>query len=79
MSGLPDPADMSHALLIAVLMHHGGSMDLPTDAFEADALGDGRGAHHALQLARLDAHTVRLSVVARPRGEDTAGIDVRHP
>ncbi len=76
MSGLPDPADMSHAMLIAVLMHHGGSMDLPAEAFETDALGDGRGAHHAVQLAPLDDGTVRLSVVARPPG-DAAGIEVR--
>lgn len=70
------PADMSHAMLIAVLMHNGGSLDLPADAFEADALGDGRGAHHAVQLAPLDDGTVRLSVVARPPGDD-AGIEVR--
>ncbi|GAA5083131.1 pRL2-19 [Streptomyces similanensis] len=78
MSGLPDPADLSHAALIAVLMHHGGSMDLPAEAFEADALGDGRGAHHALQITALDDRTVRLSVVARPPGDDNAGIEVRH-
>ncbi|GGZ83741.1 hypothetical protein GCM10010328_67450 [Streptomyces rubiginosohelvolus] len=73
---MPDPADMSHAMLIALLMHHGGSMDLPAAAFETDALGDGRGAHHAVQLAPLDDGTVRLSVVARPPG-DGAGIEVR--
>uniref|UniRef100_UPI003F49936A pRL2-19 n=1 Tax=Streptomyces sp. CA-136453 TaxID=3240050 RepID=UPI003F49936A len=67
---------MSHAMLIAVLMHHGGSMDLPATAFETDALGDGRGAHHAVQLAPLDDGTVRLSVIARPPGDD-AGIEVR--
>lgn len=76
MSGLPNPAGMSHAMLIAVLMHHGGSMDLPATAFETDALGDGRGAHHAVQLAPLDDGTVRLSVIARPPGDD-AGIEVR--
>ncbi|MEU3220172.1 pRL2-19 [Streptomyces sp. NPDC006971] len=76
MTRLPDPADMSHAMLIALLMHHGGSMDLPAAAFETDALGDGRGAHHAVQLAPLDDGTVRLSVVARPPG-DNAGIEVR--
>ncbi|MYR41266.1 pRL2-19 [Streptomyces sp. SID5910] len=76
MTRLPDPADLSHAMLIALLMHHGGSMDLPAAAFETDALGDGRGAHHAVQLAPLDDGTVRLSVVARPPG-DNAGIEVR--
>ncbi|MFY0516120.1 hypothetical protein ACOMD4_37905 [Streptomyces anulatus] len=44
MTALPSPADMSHAML----MHHGGSMDLSAEAFETDALGDGRGAHHAV-------------------------------
>ncbi|MGW1252275.1 pRL2-19 [Streptomyces sp. NPDC002535] len=73
------PADMSHAMLIAILMHHGGSMDLPADAFEADALGDGRGAHHAVALAPLDDGAMRLSVVARPAGDDDAGIEVRDP
>ncbi|MFD5328936.1 pRL2-19 [Streptomyces sp. NPDC127092] len=67
---------MSHAMLVAVLMHHGGSLDLPAEAFDTDALGDGRGAHHAVQLAPLDNGTVRLSVVARPPG-DAAGIEVR--
>lgn len=76
MSGLPSPADMSHAMLVAVLMHHGGSVDLLAGAFETDALGDSRGAHHAVQLAPLDNGTVRLSVVARPPGDD-AGIEVR--
>ncbi|MFE4658197.1 pRL2-19 [Streptomyces hydrogenans] len=76
MSGLPDPAEMSHAMLVAVLMHHGGSLDLPAEAFETDALGDSRGAHHAVQLAPLDDGTLRLSVVARPPG-DAAGIEVR--
>ncbi|MGW1037858.1 pRL2-19 [Streptomyces antibioticus] len=76
MSGPLSPADMSHAMLIAVLMHHGGSLELPATAFEADALGDGRGAHHAVQLAPLDDGTVRLSVVARPPGDD-AGLEVR--
>lgn len=75
-SGLPAPADMSHGMLIATLMHHGGSMDLPVTAFESDALGDGKGAHHAVQLAPLDASAVRLSVVARPGG-DAAGIEFR--
>ncbi|MBZ3918135.1 pRL2-19 [Streptomyces acidiscabies] len=67
---------MSHAMLIAVLMHNGGSLDLPATAFETDALGDGHGAHHAVQLAPLDDGSVRLSVVARPSGDD-AGIEVR--
>ncbi|MFE4056677.1 pRL2-19 [Streptomyces sp. NPDC059096] len=78
MSGLPAPADMSHAALIAVLMHHGGSMDLPAEAFEADATGTADGTHHAVQLATLADGGVRLSVVARPPGP-AAGIEVRDP
>ncbi|MFH8620145.1 pRL2-19 [Streptomyces sp. NPDC017979] len=77
MSGLPSPADMSHAALVALLMHNGGSMDLPAEAFEPDALGDGRGAHHAMQFVPLDATTVRLSVVPRPPGRG-AGVEVRN-
>ncbi|MGW0999215.1 pRL2-19 [Streptomyces sp. NPDC002523] len=76
MSGLPDPAEMSHRMLIAVLMHHGGSMDLPAAALAPDATGTADGTHHALQLATLDDGTVRLSVVARPP-VDGAGIEVR--
>lgn len=66
MSGLPNPADMSHVMLVGVLMHHGRSMDLPAEVFEIGALGDGRGAHHAVQFAPLGDGTVRLSVIARP-------------
>lgn len=76
MSGLPDPAEMSHRVLIAVLMHHGGSMDLPAAALDPDATGTADGTQHALQLAPLDDGTVRLSVVARPPVDD-AGIEVR--
>lgn len=65
------PADMSHAWLIAILMHHGGSLDLPLSAFERDALGGPDGSHHAVRMEVLDgAGTVRLSVVARPEGDD---------
>lgn len=76
MSSLPNPARMSHAMLIAVLMHHGGSMDLPAAALDPDATGTADGTHHAVQLATLDDGTVRLSVVARPPGDD-AGIELR--
>ncbi|MFJ4745410.1 pRL2-19 [Streptomyces sp. NPDC088775] len=76
MTGLPDPAQMSHYMLIAVLMHHGGSMELPAAALDAEATGTADGTHHAVQLARLDDGTVRLSVVARPP-VDGAGIEVR--
>ncbi|WP_435059507.1 pRL2-19 [Streptomyces sp. bgisy060] len=76
MSGLPDPAVMSHRMLIALLMHHGGSMTLPAAALDADATGTADGTHHAVQLATLDDGTVRLSVVARPP-VDGAGVEVR--
>ncbi|AWZ06867.1 MULTISPECIES: pRL2-19 [unclassified Streptomyces] len=75
MTGLPDPAQMSHRMLIAVLMHHGGSLDLPAAALDRDATGTA-DAHHAVQLATLDDGTMRLSVVARPPVDD-AGIEVR--
>lgn len=77
MTDLPrTPADLSHAMLIAILMHHGGSIDLPAEAFEADALGSGDGAHHAVHLAPIGNSTMRLSVVARPPG-DAAGMEIR--
>ncbi|MEV5598899.1 hypothetical protein [Streptomyces sp. NPDC052496] len=75
MTGLPAPEDMSHAMLIAVLMHHGGSLDLPASAFEPDALG-AAGAFHSVQAQPGPPGTVRLSVVARPPG-DAARIEVR--
>lgn len=76
MTRLPAPAEMSHAMLLAVLMHHGGSMDLPASAFETDALGDTAGSFHAVQLDPLGGVRVRLSVVPRPPG-DAAGIEYR--
>lgn len=64
------PKDMSHGILIAILMHHGGSLDLPVTAFERDALGGRDGSHHAVEMAALDRTTVRLSVVTRPDGPE---------
>ncbi|MGW8890144.1 hypothetical protein, partial [Streptomyces sp. NPDC055749] len=64
------PADMSHAMLIAILMHHGGSLDLPAGAFQKDALGGLDGAFHAVAMEpRLDG-TVRISVQPRPAGDE---------
>ena len=62
---LPSNQDMSLGLLVAVLMHLGGSIDLPARAFESDAMGGPQGEFHAVQLDPLDATTVRLSVVPR--------------
>jgi hypothetical protein len=63
-------------MLVAILMHHGGSLELPGSAFETDALGTSDGAHHAIEVTPVDGSSVRLSVVPRPPGPD-AGIEVR--
>ncbi|MFB8384962.1 pRL2-19 [Streptomyces rubiginosohelvolus] len=60
------PADMSHAMLVAVLMHHGGSLTLPTSAFEADALGGAAGEWHAVSMEPQTDGTIRLAVQPRP-------------
>ncbi|MFG2738444.1 pRL2-19 [Streptomyces harbinensis] len=65
---MPTPEDMSHAMLIAVLMHHGGSMTLPLAAFAADAVGGADGAFHAVAMEPQQDGTVRLSVRPRPAG-----------
>lgn len=65
------PADMSHAMLIAILMHNGGGYTLPFGAFEVDALGRPDGAQHAVQMVPLaDGTGVRLMVIARPDGDE---------
>lgn len=69
-----NPADMSHAMLLALLMHHGGSLELPVSAFEADALGAGDGSWHAVALEPIADDTLRLSVRPRP---DVDGPGVR--
>ena len=61
------PADMSHAMLVAILMHNGGGYTLPLSALEVDALGGPDGSHHAVQMVPLaDGTGVRLMVIARP-------------
>ncbi len=60
------PVDMSHAMLIAVLMHHGGSMTLPATAFEHDALGGQDGSWHAVAMEPQADGRVRLTVRPRP-------------
>ncbi|CAM5592470.1 hypothetical protein SABIM44S_00005 [Streptomyces abikoensis] len=72
------PEEMSHAMLIAVLMHHGGSMTLPAGALDPDAASTSDGAFHAIELKPLDDGAVRLSVVARPSGRE-AGIRWQPP
>ncbi|MFI6158290.1 pRL2-19 [Kitasatospora sp. NPDC051170] len=76
MSKLPSPEEMSHSMLIGVLMHLGGSYDLPGDALSVDALGTADGAFHAVELLSLPDGQVRLSVVPRPAG-DAGGIEIR--
>jgi hypothetical protein len=64
------PEDMSHAMLLAVLMHNGGHYDLPLSAFEPDAL-EGPSGFHAVQMAPIPGELgVRLSVRTRPQGPD---------
>ncbi|MFF3265310.1 pRL2-19 [Streptomyces sp. NPDC002932] len=67
------PADMSHAMLVAILMHHGGSLDLPADAFTPDAIGGRDGAFHAVAMEPQTDGTIRISVQPRPDG-DAGGI-----
>ncbi|WP_371634523.1 hypothetical protein OG693_39930 [Streptomyces sp. NBC_01259] len=67
------PAELSHAMLIAVLMDAGGSLELPADAFTTDALGGYDGSFHAVGMDALSTGRVRLSVQPRP-DVDGAGI-----
>lgn len=61
------PEDLMQAFLVAIVMQHGGSYDLPLAAMELDALGGLDGALHALRSDPLpDGSGVRLMVVARP-------------
>ncbi|MFD9496880.1 pRL2-19 [Streptomyces sp. NPDC060005] len=69
-----NPADMSHAMLVALLMYHGGSLELPVSAFEVDALGAGDGSWHAVAMEPLGDDKIRLSVRPRP---DVPGPGVR--
>ncbi|MFJ9745743.1 pRL2-19 [Streptomyces chartreusis] len=69
------PADISHAMLIAVLMANGGSVTLPPGSFAPDALGGRDGSWHAVAMEPQPDGTVRLSVRPRP---DVPEADVRH-
>ena len=69
------PEDLSHAMLVAILMHHGGSMDIPASAFEADALGGPDGSWHAVAMEPQQDGTLRVSVRPRPDG-DAGGVTV---
>ncbi|MDX2683695.1 pRL2-19 [Streptomyces soliscabiei] len=67
------PEDLSHAMLIAVLVAHGGSLEIPAAAFEADVIGGRDGSFHAVSMEPLPGGTIRLSVQPRPDTEE-AGI-----
>lgn len=69
------PEDLSHAMLVAILMHHGGSMDIPAAAFEADALGGPDGSWHAVAMEPQQDGTLRVSVRPRP-DQDEGGVTV---
>ncbi|WP_406128010.1 pRL2-19 [Streptomyces sp. NBC_00989] len=65
-SGSIGPQDLSHAMLIAVLMSQGGSVTLPPGSFAPDALGGLDGSWHAVAMEPQPNGTVRLSVRPRP-------------
>ncbi|MGY4974907.1 pRL2-19 [Streptomyces nigrescens] len=67
---LPSPEDMSHAMLLAILMHHGGSMHIPLDAFQPDALGGPDGSWHAVGMEPQPDGTLRIAVRPRPDGDE---------
>jgi hypothetical protein len=69
------PEDMSHAMLVAILMHHGGAMEIPATAFEADALGGRDGSWHAVAMEPQTNGTLRISVRPRP-DVDEGGVTV---
>ncbi|MGI5347360.1 hypothetical protein ACQEU8_04110 [Streptomyces sp. CA-250714] len=68
--GDPEPGELSHAMLVATLMHKGGSCVLPSSAMISDALSGRDGALHAVALEPLPDGFIRLSVCPRP---DTDG------
>lgn len=70
---MPTPEDLSHGMLLAILMHHGGSLELPASAFETDAIGGPDGSFHAVAMEPQPSGMVRLSVRPRPAG-DNGGI-----
>jgi hypothetical protein len=61
-----EPADLSHAMLVAVLMDAGGSVTLPRGGLAPDVLGGPDGAWHAVAMEPQPDGTVRLSVHPRP-------------
>jgi hypothetical protein len=57
-----DP-DFSHAMLVAVLVKLGGSIELTTGDLTPDAMGSPAGVLYRMMLEPLGGDRVRLSVV----------------
>lgn len=75
LEGLPvRPEDLSHSMLLAVLMAHGGSLTIPVTAFEPDSTGGPDGSWHAVALEPQPDGMVRLSVRPRPTDVDGPGV-----
>lgn len=54
---------MSQGLLIAVLHHLGGSVDLPMSAVQQDVMGDAEGRLHSVSMEYLpDWRGIRLRI-----------------
>lgn len=64
------PEKMSHAMLIAILMDNGGSMEVPAQAFAPDCLGGSDGSFHAISMETTENGNIRVSVQPRPDVED---------
>ncbi|MGW6016242.1 hypothetical protein [Streptomyces sp. NPDC055210] len=69
-----EPGELSHAMLVAILMSNGGSQVVPYSAMAPDALAGRDGALHAAALEQLPGGYVRISVCPRP-DTDCAGTD----
>lgn len=72
MSAPYDP-DLSHALLIAVLMKHGGSVELDSRHFAPIMQGNDRGEFFAAKVEILDDIGNRIRVSVAPASEDQGG------
>ncbi|MEV6527761.1 hypothetical protein AB0M43_38155 [Longispora sp. NPDC051575] len=70
MTELPDPQtdhDLSHGWLVAVLMHLGGSVDLPVELFQRDVLGPPDGSlYQVLMNTTVVPGKIRFSVISPP-------------
>lgn len=66
-----DTGELSHMILVGVLMSLGCSHTLDQDALDVDAVATPDGKMHALHTQPLDDGRLRISVVPRP--SDDAG------